>query len=269
MNKSIDRRSFATLIAGALFTGALIRHGDAMAESVQDTDHDMRDMPASWKGKERILLLAYPGMTALDLVGPQYMFASLVGAKVEVVAKSLEPIVSDTGLRVLPDVTFQDLPDELTLIFAPGGTAGTLAAMRDAETIDFLKAAGARAEFVTSVCTGSLLLGKAGLLKGYKATSHWLTLPVLPTFGATSVAERVVIDRNRITGAGVSAGLDFGLKLVGEFRNVDYAETVQLLCEYAPDPPFNAGTPDTAKPHQAQMLRDMLKTFIESASGEA
>ncbi len=274
MSPLVNRRSFATFVAGALIAGGATsvsgqdRSGQG-GSGQQKPDHDMSDMPSHWQGHEHIYLLAYPGMTALDLVGPQYMFSSLVGARVEVVAKTREPLVTDTGLTLVPDATFQDLPSELTVIFAPGGTTGTLAAMRDSETIDFLKTAGDRAAFVTSVCTGSLLLGKAGLLDGYKATSHWMTVPQLPLFGATAVEDRVVIDRNRITGAGVSAGLDFGLQLVGEFRDADYAETVQLLCEYAPDPPFNAGSPGTAKKHQVDMLQQMLGGFIEAVAAEA
>lgn len=277
MSPLVNRRSFATFIAGALIAGGAsgatsVARQDSSAHGSsgkEKPDHDMSDMPLHWQGSEHIYLLAYPGMTALDLVGPQYMFSSLVGARVEVVAKTRDPIVTDTGLTLVPDATFQDLPDELTVIFAPGGTTGTLAAMRDGETIDFLKTAGERAAFVTSVCTGSLLLGKAGLLDGYKATSHWMTVPQLPLFGATAVEDRVVIDRNRITGAGVSAGLDFGLQLVGEFRDANYAETVQLLCEYAPDPPYNAGSPKTAKKQQVDMLQQMLGGFIEAVAAEA
>lgn len=274
MSRSINRRSFSTLLAGVLLAGAS-SPGTAKSRSQSQTgeagssEHDMSDAPAHWSGDEHIYLLAYPGMTALDLVGPQYMFSSLMGARVEIVAKSREPIVSDTGLTLVPDRVFDDLPDGLTVIFVPGGTTGTLQALRDPETVAFVQAAGVRADYVTSVCTGSLLLGKAGLLDGYRATSHWLTLPSLSHFGAQPVQERVVIDRNRITGAGVSAGLDFGLSLVGRFRDANYAETVQLLCEYAPDPPFNSGSPDTAKHHQIEALQGMFAGFLRSVADEA
>ncbi|WP_262694087.1 DJ-1/PfpI family protein [Kordiimonas aquimaris] len=264
---SINRRAFSSLIASALIVP--IRAAVHANQSDQPSAHDMSNTPEEWTGKERIYMLAYPGMTALDLVGPQYMFASLMGAEVKVIAKDSKPIVSDTGLTIMPDATFNELPEQITLIFAPGGTTGTLNAMRDAETIAFLKMAGARAEYVTSVCTGSMLLAKAGLLEGYKATSHWLTHPALENFGAIPTEGRVVIDRNRITGAGVSAGLDFGLSLVGKFRDQNYAESVQLLCEYAPEPPYNSGSQETAKPEQVHMLQSMLGGFVDLMKAEA
>ncbi len=274
MAHDFNRRSFTSLLAGALLAGtggasAVARASGQSGAAAPQDQHDMSNAPEVWSGTEHIYMLAYPGMTALDLVGPQYMFSSLMGARVEMVAKSRDPVTSDTGLVLIPDRVFDDLPSELTVIFAPGGTAGTLAALRDPETVEFLGAAGACADYITSVCTGSLLLGKAGLLEGYKATSHWLTLGALPSFGATPQEERVVMDRNRITGAGVSAGLDFGLSMVGQFRNPDYAETVQLLCEYAPAPPFNAGSPATAKDHQIEMLGTMFEGFVQSVIKEA
>lgn len=270
MDNRLNRRDFASLIAGVLAAGTVSQQVTAQENSASSEAslHDMSETPVEWVGKEHIQMLAYPGMTALDLVGPQYMFASLMGAKVELVAKSKSPITTDTGLTLIPDVTFDDLPSKLTVLFAPGGTTGTLAAMQDSETIEYVKTAGEAASFVTSVCTGSLILGKAGLLDGYRATSHWLTVPLLAEVGAMPVEERVVIDRNRITGAGVSAGLDFGLQMVSSFRGADYAETVQLLCEYAPDPPLNSGSPKTAKAHQVDMLQNMLSGFLAAVSNE-
>lgn len=266
MKHTIDRRHFTSLLASILVSSsaAAINSQSGEEQSAEKAVHDMGDTPAEWSGNEHIVMLAYPGMTALDLVGPQYMFASLMGAKVQVVAKSLAPVVTDTGLTIVPDVTFADIPNEVTVLFAPGGTVGTLNAMQDEETVSFLKSVGARAEFVTSVCTGSLLLAKAGLLDGYRATSHWITLPFLSKAGAIPTNERVVIDRNRITGAGVSAGLDFGLQMVSDFRGSDYAESVQLLCEYSPEPPLSAGSPETAKPHQVSMLQNMFAGFLKS-----
>jgi cyclohexyl-isocyanide hydratase len=137
--------------------------------------------------------------------------------------------------------------------------------MEDAATIAFLKDRGSRAKYVTSVCTGSLVLGAAGLLKGYKATSHWVAREVLRDFGAEPVDQRVVIDRNRITGAGVTAGLDFGLTLIGKFRDQFYAESVQLLAEYAPAPPYSAGTPASAPKASVDLMNGMLVDFIGKA----
>lgn len=219
------------------------------------------DMPAHWIGKEQIAFLIYPQFTALDMVGPHYMFTSLMGATVHVVAKTREPVTSDAGLTFTPTSSFADCPADLDILCVPGGTAGTLAAMQDDATLRFLKDRGSRARFVTSVCTGSLLLGAAGLLEGYRATSHWAATSLLPVFGAVPADGRVVRDRNRITGGGVTAGIDFGLSLVGALRDRPYAEAVQLMAEYAPDPPYDAGTPARAPAEVRQMLDDMMKDF--------
>jgi cyclohexyl-isocyanide hydratase len=227
--------------------------------------HDMTEMPAAWMGREQIAMLVYPGFTALDLVGPHYMLTSLMGATTHVVARSRDPVVSDTGLTLVPSATFAEVPADLDILFVPGGTSGTLAAMRDPATMDFLAGRGRSARFVTSVCTGSLLLGAAGLLDGYEATSHWMTRSLLPIFGAKPVERRVVRDRNRITGAGVTAGVDFGLAMVADLRDRLYAESVQLLAEYAPEPPFRSGSPDTAPSLARKLLEDMLAGFLQRA----
>lgn len=223
--------------------------------------HDMGMAPASWTRSDQIAMLVYPQMTALDLIGPQYMFASLMGARVHLVAKTLAPVTSDTGVTITPTATFDDCPRDLTVLFAPGGTAGTLAAMADPQTRAFIADRGARAKYVTSVCTGSLILGAAGLLKGYRATSHWAAREALAEFGAIPTDARVVRDRNRITGAGVTAGLDFGLQMVAELRDRNYAENVQLLCEYDPHPPFDAGSTHTAPPEVRSMMGQMFAGF--------
>ncbi|MEP9349425.1 DJ-1/PfpI family protein [Xanthobacter sp. KR7-225] len=222
-------------------------------------------MPAHWMGAENIAFLIYPRFTALDMVGPHYMLTSLMGATTHVVAKTRDPVASDTGLVFTPSASFEDCPADLDILCVPGGTLGTLAAMEDDATLRFLKARGARAKFVTSVCTGSLLLGAAGLLEGYKATSHWMTKPLLPVFGAEPAPGRMVRDRNRITGGGVTAGIDFGLALVGALRDRTYAEGVQLLAEYAPEPPFDAGTPERAPAEVKAILDAMMADFIVQA----
>lgn len=231
--------------------------------------HDMSDMPASWTQDNKIAMLCYPRMTILDLIGPQYMFASLMGATVHLVAKTRDPITSDTGVTVIPTATFDEVPKDLTVLFAPGGTDGTLAAMKDDETRAFMADRGSRATYVTSVCTGSLILGAAGLLKGYKATSHWAARDTLTEFGATPVDARVVKDRNRITGAGVTAGLDFGLQMLAEMRDRTYAEGVQLMCEYDPHPPFNAGSIHTAPLHVKAMIGAMVAPFAQQVRDAA
>ncbi len=232
-------------------------HGDA-AGSTTTPSHDMSSMPAHWTGKEQIAFLIYPEFTALDMVGPHYMLTSLMGATTHLVAKSRDIVKSDAGLMFQPSATFEDCPADLDIICVPGGTAGTLAAMQDEATIRFLKDRGSRAKFVTSVCTGSLILGAAGLLTGYRATSHWVARSLLPIFGAIPADGRVVRDRNRITGGGVTAGIDFGLALVGQLRDREYAEGVQLLAEYAPEPPYDAGTPQRAPANVKAMMEGMF-----------
>ncbi|QQS14777.1 MAG: DJ-1/PfpI family protein [Rhodospirillales bacterium] len=227
--------------------------------------HDMHATPPHWRGTERIAFLIYPGFTALDMVGPHYMLTNLMGATVQIVARDAAPVRSDTGLVLTPDATFETCARDLDILCAPGGTTGTLAAMRDEATLRFLADRGGRAKFVTSVCTGSLLLGAAGLLDGYRATSHWLTKSLLPIFGAIPADGRVVRDRNRITGGGVTAGLDFGLSLVGDLRDRAYAEGVQLLAEYAPEPPFDAGTPARAPAPVRTMMEQMFAEFLVTA----
>jgi cyclohexyl-isocyanide hydratase len=231
--------------------------------------HAAHEMPASWNGAEKIAFLAYPQFTALDLVGPHYMLGNLMGATTYIVAKTRDPVASDMKLAIMPTATFDECPADLDIICVPGGTNGTLAAMEDEQTIAFLKDRGARAKFITSVCTGSLLLGAAGLLKGYKATSHWAARDVLRDFGAEPVDQRVVIDRNRITGAGVTAGLDFGLTLVERLRDPQYAQGLQLMAEYAPAPPFDSGTPATASQANVDLIKAMTVGFVANAKAVA
>jgi cyclohexyl-isocyanide hydratase len=239
------------------------------APDLQSAPHDMSSMPEGWVRSDQIALLVYPQMTALDMVAPQYAFASLMGATVHLVAKTRDPVVSDTGLTILPTAIFDECPMELDAICIPGGSSGTLAAMDDDETLDFIADRGSRAKFVTSVCTGSLLLGAAGLLKGYRATSHWGALPILKEFGAVPVDGRVVEDRNRLTGGGVTAGMDLGLSVVARLRDDFYAQGVQLMAEYAPQPPFNAGTPSTAPQAVFQMMDEMFVGFRAEATALA
>jgi putative intracellular protease/amidase len=258
----MDRRAFhAAALAGAL---AAVSASTRAAPQARPADHvhDMSAFPPSWTRADRIAMLLYPGFTALDLVGPQYMFGNLMGATVHLVAETEAPVESDTKLSIVPTVTFAGCPRDLDLLFVPGGGQGTLAAMRSRALIDFVADRGSRAGLVTSVCTGSLVLGQAGLLRGYRATSHWVTLALLGEFGATAVDARVVEDRNRITGAGVSAGLDMGLRVVERMRDRQYAEAVQLLAEYAPQPPFTAGTPATAPAQTTALIGGMFDGLV-------
>lgn len=258
---TISKRDLLRSMAGAMAVPLLVSEAESTERATQKPTHDMSSMPKEWQGSEQIAMLMYPGFTALDLVGPQYMFANLMGATVHLVAASGNPVMSDTKLAIEPSVSFADCPRDLDIIFVPGGSSGTLAAMKDKALMDFVADRGSRAKYIASVCTGSLILGHAGLLKNYQATSHWITRDLLPLFGATPVNKRYVIDRNRITGAGVTAGVDFGLAITEILRGRDYAEAVQLLAEYAPQPPFAAGTPDQASKKTTTMLRDMFAGF--------
>jgi len=235
-----------------------------------DMGGDMSKVP--WIGNEQIAMLMYPGMTVMDLIGPQSMFGSLMGAKVFLVAKSLDPVTSDAGVTIMPTATFETCPRDLTVLFTPGGADGALAAAVDPETRAFMADRGERAKYVTSVCSGSLILGAAGLLKGYKATSHWSVRHVLARFGAIPTDARVVRDRNRITGAGVTAGLDFGLTMLAELRDRTYAECCQLMNEYDPQPPFSAGSMNTApsdvKIAMVQMMAEFAKKAEELANAK-
>jgi cyclohexyl-isocyanide hydratase len=190
---------------------------------------------------QRIAMVVYPQMTQLDLMAPQLLFASLGNVDVQLVWKDRAKVVTDTGVTIIPDSTFDETKGGLTVLFVPGGT-GSYLMMNDPTVLSFLRRVGPTAEYVTSVCSGSLVLAAAGLLRGYRATSHWIVRDQLALLGAIPVAERVVIDRNRITGAGVTAGLDFGLRMSAKLRGDDYARMQQLLFEYDPQPPFDAGS---------------------------
>ena len=197
--------------------------------------------------------LIYPDVTQLDATGPAQVLSRVPGAVIHMIWKELEPVMTDAGFSINPTDTFESCP-LLDVICVPGGL-GQKALMADAEVLAFLKRQGEQARYVTSVCSGSLLLGAAGLLKGYKSTAHWAFLDLLPLFGATPVAERIVKDRNRISGGGVTAGIDFGLSLAAELASEDVAKEIQLFIEYDPKPPFGAGTPQKAGPELTQKVR--------------
>jgi cyclohexyl-isocyanide hydratase len=209
-------------------------------------------------------MLVYPGFTALDLLGPHTVFVAMGTFQVDLVWKNLQPVTSDTGVTVQPTRTFADTPEELAILFVPGTLLGS-SVMRDREVMDFLRSRGPRAKLVTSVCTGSVILGAAGLLRGYRATSHWAARDLLASLGAEPVNARYVQDRNRITGAGVTAGLDFGLFVASRLRGDESAQFIQLLLEYAPDPPFNAGTPETAPESVRSSVGSFVGPFVDEA----
>lgn len=189
-------------------------------------------------------LVFYPGMTALDIVGPQTVFAALPGVQIHRIWKTLDPIHTDDGMQIIPDTTFETCP-RLDVICIGGGLEQA-AVVDDPELLEFLQKQGSTAKFITSVCGGSEFLAKAGLLQGYRATTHWLFREQLAAAGVQVGTERVVIDRNRMSGGGVTAGIDFGLEIAKVLCGEETAKITQLLIEYDPAPPFDVGSPEKA-----------------------
>ena len=218
----------------------------------------------------QIGLVILPKVTQLDLTGPVQVFSSVPGAKVHLIWKRIEPVPSDSVLTLTPTITFADCP-QLDVICVPGGT-GTDDMVNDEEMLEFLRRQAKAAKYITSVCTGSLVLGAAGLLRGYRATTHWTAMDLLAQFGAMPERTRVCVDRNRITGGGVTAGIDFALTLVSIMIDRPTAEMIQLRLEYNPAPPFNSGSPDTAPPEILALMKEGIAPFRErrrEANGRA
>ncbi|MBX3565526.1 MAG: DJ-1/PfpI family protein [Sphingomonas sp.] len=206
-----------------------------------------------------IAFLLFPGITQLDMTGPAQVLSRLPGARIHLVARSLDPVPTDAQFALLPTATFADVP-RADILCVPGGF-GTIPAMEDVETLAWLRQVGAEAGWVTSVCTGSLLLAAAGLLTGYRAACHWASRDQLAFFGVEPVAERVVFDRNRVSGGGVTAGIDFALALVAAIAGEDHARFVQLSLEYDPHPPFDSGSPERADAATLARYRAMVEKF--------
>lgn len=209
-------------------------------------------------------LLLFPNLTQLDMTGPYEVLARIPNAEVHVIGKNAAPVKTEHGLIMLPTTTYADTPP-LDLVCIPGGF-GVHALLDDAETLEFVRNTAAKARYITSVCTGSLVLGAAGLLRGKRATTHWTSLDFLRDFGADPVAERVVIDGNVITAAGVTAGIDMALRIAAEIAGQQAAERIQLIIEYDPDPPFHAGSPKVAEP---ALVADMLGTLAPRIAARA
>ncbi|EMH4161111.1 DJ-1/PfpI family protein [Pluralibacter gergoviae] len=206
-------------------------------------------------------LLLFPALTQLDLTGPYEVFARAPNTTIHLIWKNLDLVVSDRGMAIQPTIAFGDCP-QLDIICVPGGP-GQINLMEDDDVLDFIRSQSESAKLVTSVCTGSLLLGAAGLLQGYKATTHWASLDQLALLGAEPVNKRVVHDGNRITGAGVTSGIDFALEVVAEIFGTDIAQNIQLQMEYDPAPPFTCGSPRTASEQQLKRARELITPFIE------
>lgn len=276
--KTVGAVSASALISARVQAQQSVLASDTNPVGTQDNAHHQQVMGkyADMTGGNKVVvaMLVYPGMFLQDLIGPLTMFESLMNREIHLVWKDKIPVGNmdpkhPTMIPVAATTTFLDCPKNVDVLFVPGGVPGTFALMEDQEVITFLKEQGKTAKYITSVCTGSLILGAAGLLKGYKATSHWSTLDTLSKLGATPVNQRVVTDRNRMTGGGVTAGLDFGLEIIAKLRNQTYAEAVQLYLEYNPKPPFNAGSKDTAPKEVVNFLEEMFAELKQTADATA
>jgi putative intracellular protease/amidase len=258
------------------FTSAVSMGLAAMASTTPNTTHAQGSAPQPGPGpapganetRPKVGAFIYPKMILLDLNGPHTVF-NLMRADVHLIAATRDPVMTDVGIALTPTATIADAPADLDVLFIPGGLDGTVAMMGEPAVLEFLADRGARAKFVTSVCTGSLLLGAAGLLRGYRATSHWYVRDLLAHMGATVSEERVAIDRNRLTGGGVTAGIDFGLAIAAKIRGEDVAKTIQLVLEYDPKPPFDAGSPQTAGEALTQRVRTIRAPAIAAAKEAA
>jgi cyclohexyl-isocyanide hydratase len=203
----------------------------------------------------QIGLLLFPRLTQMDLTAPYEVFARARSVEVSLIGttRSAQPVRSEWGLAIQPTHTLETAP-ALDVICVPGGR-GVNALLEDDTVLEFLRRQASGARYVTAVCTGALLLGAAGLLRGYRATTHWLSMDLLKMFGAEPVSQRVVVDRNRVTGAGVSAGIEFALRLVAALRSEGEAREIQLMLEYDPAPPFASGSPRVAEPTTIDRVR--------------
>lgn len=209
----------------------------------------------------RIGMLIFPRLTQLDMTGPYEVLARLPDTNVDLIARTLDPVTADRGMQILPTVTYATCP-LLDVVMVPGGP-GQQDLMEDEEALAFLRRQAASAQYVTSVCTGSLVLAAAGLLKGKRATCHWAALEHLALMGAIPVSERVVVDGNIVTGAGVASGIDFALRLAAILEGEPVAREIQLQIEYDPDPPFDSGSPKTAAPETLAALKARLAKLNE------
>lgn len=260
----MNRRTFNKVLGGALAASILPDKVFAAHESHATTAADIHK--AVPKGPpSQVAMLIHPSFIPLDLFGPHAVFTLLGNVNVHLVWKTRDTVIAATNLPIQPTTTFAECRKDLDILFVPGGLEGGTALMNDAEVIDFLHDRGSRAKYVTSVCTGSLVLGAAGLLQGYRATSHWTVRELLPLFGAEPVEQRVVEDRNRITAGGVTAGIDFGLQVAARLRSEQYAQMLQLVLEYNPQPPFHAGSPEGAGEVLTNHIREMRAPAVEAA----
>ncbi|AOR65725.1 DJ-1/PfpI family protein [Pectobacterium wasabiae] len=209
--------------------------------------------------------IMYPDFTTLDLIGAQQTLSMLPNARIECVAAEAGPVMTDAGVALIADKSFKTASRSPDIILVPGGRASSIDVLEDSTMVDFVARQGADATWVCSVCSGALLLGMAGLLEGYRAASHWSVIDTLAAFGAIPTHQRVVIDRNRATGGGVTAGVDFGLTLAGVIAGEDYARILELVIEYNPQPPFGTGHPTLADTKTMEIARPIIEDGVSTA----
>ncbi len=247
----MEKPNRRTILTGALIAGSI----PAVAAVATGKANGIFD------NRPTLAMIAYPGMFPLDLVGPEAVFSGMGTHKVEIIWKDKNPVKSDSGLAIVPTMTFEEAPKKIDILFVPGGALGTVKCMQDKDVIDFLQSRAKDASLVTSVCTGSLILAAAGLLKGYKATSHWAVREKLGQLGAIYTPGRVIVDRDRITAGGVTSGIDMALTLAAKLTNDTRAKAIELNIEYDPQPPFSTGSPEKAGEELTEMLRKSYSPF--------
>jgi len=244
-----------------------IRDPDAQAawDRSVAAHHALAALPGvTTDASEDIVIVLHPDFDTLDVLGPHYFLSSMMGARIHfaTTGELTKPVRSASGIPLQPTTTLVDAPENPTVLLVPGGDTSVL--LKDSAAITAIRELGARSNLVASVCTGAIALGAAGLLDGRRATSHWSVRHLLPGYGATAMDDRVVTDGNVLTAAGVTAGMDLALAIVGRLRGPDYARFLELGAEYAPQPPYGAGTPQAAGPTLTALARDFFAPVEQS-----
>ncbi|PKR48055.1 DJ-1/PfpI family protein [Thalassospira marina] len=265
MENPVNRRTFMTLAAATGVAATLPATFPITASAQTPTPSPaatpdqhpgpMRQLPAD---APTVAILVHPHMLALDLIGPMTVL-NILRCKIHLVWKDLTPVPTELGISIPPTTTFADCPRDLDVLLVPGGTMGTIKYMNDPEVLEFLTDRGNRAKWLSAFCTGSITLAATGLFNGYKATGYWSLTRFLPLMGATHIDDRVVVDRNRITAAGATAGIDCALVIATKLKGEEAARRVALTLEYSPKPPFKNGTPAEAGPERTQTALDRRK----------
>lgn len=213
----------------------------------------------------KIACFLYPQFTAIDMIGPVTAWQFVPGVQFEFIAAQKGPIATDSGLELVATHAYEDATRDPDVVFVPGGGLPTLEAMQDPALLAAIAKAGENAKWITSVCTGALVLGAAGLLRGYRSACYWHARPWLEKFGAIPDDRRVVIDRNRASGGGVTAGIDFGLRMAAQWGGEPAGRLIELVMEYAPEPPFRTGRPELADAQTLATAKQMVTPMMPEA----